>query len=473
MKHRWDKKYLYWGITAFLVILASLLCFGMIFKFPETEILSILSTFGWIIGIFKPILYGLVFAFLMNPIVKILERLFTMVFKKPMAAAKKPKKWRAASRATCIVLTIIIVLAAISGLLSMIIPQLVSSITGIVENFGDYYQNLQTWLDSVLKNQQGLAETFENAVQNAFNALQEWLKTLPKQFPSLAKDVADSAIAVVVVFKDLIIGFIIAIYLLFSKEKFIGQSKKLLYALFKKERANKIITAGQQMNQMFGGFLIGQIVDSLIVGALCFIAMSILGLPFSLLISVIVTVTNVIPFFGPFIGAIPSAILILMVDPMKCLYFIIMILILQQLDGNVIGPLIQGDRTGMSGFWIIASITVFGGLFGIVGIVIAVPMFAVLYMWLKNWIDRKLKKRKMSQCSATYMETGCIYESDPVDTSSDPGAPEPKIIDPEARAAAQAASRRSSSKTSGWIQKLRNKKNNPPSKQEDDPPKDE
>lgn len=469
MKYRWDKKYLYWGVTAFLVILASLASVAVIFQFQ-----GVLSVLGWAVAIIKPILYGLVFAFLMNPIVKVLERLFAKVFKKPMAAAKKPRKWKAASRATCIVLTIIIVLAALSGLLSMIIPQLISSITGVVENFGDYYSNLQTWLDSFMRNNQGLAETFENAVHTAFEALQEWFSTLPSQAMNIFNGVATSAIAVITVFKDLIIGFIIAIYLLFSKEKFIGQCKKLIYALFKKNRANRIIVAGQQINQMFGGFIIGQILDSLIVGVLCFIAMTILGMPFSLLISVIVTVTNVIPFFGPFIGAIPSAILILMVDPMKCLWFVIMILILQQLDGNVIGPRIQGDRTGMSGFWIIASITVFGGLFGIVGIVIAVPMFAVLYMWLKNWIDRRLKKRKMSQVAATYMEDGCIYDSDPVDAFSDPNIAEPKIVDPAVRAAAKEASRRKK-KTSGWVAKLRKKKSasteNPPS--DDGTPKDQ
>lgn len=470
MKFRWDKKYLYWGVTIFLIVLASLLAFAAIFRFDENGMGTIFSSFGLgkIVGVLKPVLYGLVFAFLMNPIVKVLERLFAKVFRKPIAASSKPKKWRAASRATCIVLTIIIALGAIAGLLSMVIPQLISSITGVVENFDSYLNNLKGWLDGVLKNHQDLASTFENAVQGAFNALNGWLGKLPEMFPSLAKGVADGAITVISVFKDLIIGFIIAIYLLFSKEKFIGQTKKLIYAIFKKNRANRVIRAGQQINEMFGGFIIGQILDAIIVGVLCFIAMSILGMPFTMLISVIVMVTNVIPFFGPFIGAIPSAILILMVDPMKCLYFVIMILVLQQLDGNVIGPRIQGDRTGLSGFWVIASITIFGGLFGIVGIVIAVPMFAVLYTWLRNWMNRRLKKRKMSQVSATYMEDGCIYESDPVDDFCDPNLAEPKIIDSEARAAAHAASR--AQKKSGWMQKLRKKKqNNPPSGNDDTP----
>ena len=182
---------------------------------------------------------------------------------------------------------------------------------------------------------------------------------------------------------------------------------------------------------MFGGFIIGQILDSLIVGILCFIGMSILGLPFSLLISVIITVTNIIPFFGPFIGGIPSGILILMVNPMQCLYFVILIVVLQQIDGNIICPRIQGDLTGLSGFWVIFAITIFGGLFGVVGIVIAVPAFAILYIWIKRWMERSLKKRKMSLSTETYMESGCIYESDPSEPLSDPNMPEPKKVTPE------------------------------------------
>ena len=434
MKYRWDKKYLYWGVTIFLVVLASLASIGIIFQFQ-----SLMGTIGWIIGIFEPILYGLVIAFLVNPIVKNLEKLFFRIFRKKIQASPKPKKWRGISRAICIVIAILLVLAALAGLLWMIIPQLIDSITGIVQDFSKYFANLQAWLDDILKNHQDIAGTIEQIIQGAFGFLQKWVATLPDQADNILSGVAGGVMGTISVFTNLILGFIIAIYFLFSKEKFIAQAKKITYAMFKKERANHVIEVGQQTNRMFGGFIIGQILDSLIVGILCFIGMSILGLPFSLLISVIITVTNIIPFFGPFIGGIPSGILILMVNPMQCLCFVILIVVLQQIDGNIICPRIQGDLTGLSGFWVIFAITIFGGLFGVVGIVIAVPAFAILYIWIKRWMERSLKKRKMSLSTETYMESGCIYESDPSEPLSDPNMPEPKKVTPEARKAAEEA----------------------------------
>ena len=458
MKYRWDKKYLYWGVTIFLVVLASLASIGIIFQFQ-----SLMGTIGWIIGIFEPILYGLVIAFLVNPIVKNLEKLFFRIFRKKIQASPKPKKWRGISRAICIVIAILLVLAALAGLLWMIIPQLIDSITGIVQDFSKYFANLQAWLDDILKNHQDIAGTIEQIIQGAFGFLQKWVATLPDQADNILSGVAGGVMGTISVFTNLILGFIIAIYFLFSKEKFIAQAKKITYAMFKKERANHVIEVGQQTNRMFGGFIIGQILDSLIVGILCFIGMSILGLPFSLLISVIITVTNIIPFFGPFIGGIPSGILILMVNPMQCLYFVILIVVLQQIDGNIICPRIQGDLTGLSGFWVIFAITIFGGLFGVVGIVIAVPAFAILYIWIKRWMERSLKKRKMSLSTETYMESGCIYESDPSEPLSDPNMPEPKKVTPEARKAAEEAfsRRHSKKKMSGWIQRLRKKKRDP------------
>lgn len=456
MKYRWDKKYLYWGVTIFLVILASLASIGVIFQFQ-----SLMGTIGWALSILKPVMYGLVIAFLVNPILKALEKLFCLVFRKKIQASQKPRKWKSACRATCTTLSILIVLAALAGLLSLVIPQLITSITGIVDNFGTYYANLQNWMGDILSNHPDVSGTIEDVIQELFKSLQEWAKTLPSQTGNILSSVADGVMGTIGVFTNFIIGFIIAIYFLFNKEKFIAQLKKVVYAMFKKERANSIIELGQQTNQMFGGFITGQILDSLIVGVICFIGTSILGTPYSLLISVIVTVTNVIPFFGPFIGAIPSGFLILMVDPLQCLYFVIWIVILQQIDGNIISPRIQGNITGLSGFWVIFAITIFGGLFGIVGIFIAVPAFAVLYIWIKRWIDRGLKKRKMSLSTETYMQTGCIYQSDETEPLVDPDLPEPKEIDPEVRRAAEAEAasrRRSKTKMSGWMRKLRNKK---------------
>jgi len=178
-----------------------------------------------------------------------------------------------------------------------------------------------------------------------------------------------------------------------SKERFIGQIKKVMYSLFGAKKCNNVLEDLRFVNKTFGGFIGGKLLDSLIIGLLCFACISVMGMPYPVLISVIIGVTNVIPFFGPFLGAIPSALLVLVVDPMQCLYFLIFILLLQQFDGNFLGPLILGDSTGLSSFWVIFVITTFGGLFGVLGMLLGVPVFAVLYAFFKRKINRGLEKR--------------------------------------------------------------------------------
>ena len=201
---------------------------------------------------------------------------------------------------------------------------------------------------------------------------------------------------------NIVISLIVSVYLLVSKKRFLGQLKKLLYVFLKPDTANAALSIFRQINKIFGGFISGKIIDSLIIGVLCFIGVSILKMPYPLLISVIVGVTNVIPFFGPYIGAIPSAFLVLLIDPGKCLIFLIFILALQQLDGNVIGPAILGDSTGVSPFWIIVSILVGGGLFGFIGMLLGVPTFAVIYYLVKTFSEYYLRKKDLPTDSMLY-----------------------------------------------------------------------
>ena len=207
---------------------------------------------------------------------------------------------------------------------------------------------------------------------------------------------------------NLFIGIIVAIYVLASKETFSAQSKKLVYGIFKKEHADVIIHYVKVSHGMFSGFIIGKIVDSTIIGIICFFLMTVMGLPYALLISVIIGVTNVIPVFGPYIGAVPSALLILIVNPMQALYFIIMLIILQQLDGNIIGPAILGESTGLSAFWVLFSILLFGGLWGIVGMIAGVPLFAVIYRIISDFINWKLSGRRLSTVTDNYRNLKCI-----------------------------------------------------------------
>jgi predicted PurR-regulated permease PerM len=224
--------------------------------------------------------------------------------------------------------------------------------------------------------------------------------------------------SIITIFKSLlnfIIGIIISIYLLVDKERFIAQAKKVLYAFLTRERANNFINNLRYSDKIFGGFISGKIIDSLIIGVLCYIGMLVLRLPYSVLIAVLVGITNIIPYFGPFIGAIPSAFFILMIDPKKCLVFVIFILILQQFDGNILGPKILGDSTGLNSFWVIFSITVFSGLFGILGMFIGVPVFAVIYAAFKTLINKRLEIKHMPVETSYYID----YDYDPDEDSTD------------------------------------------------------
>lgn len=198
--------------------------------------------------------------------------------------------------------------------------------------------------------------------------------------------------------------------MLFGKETFAAQIKKMLYAGMQVERANMVLHITRKSNEIFGGFIIGKIIDSAIIGVLCFIGITILDMPYILLVSVIVGVTNVIPFFGPYIGAIPSTILIALADPLKGLYFLIFIIALQQLDGNVIGPKILGNSTGLSAFWVVFSILLGGGLFGFIGMIIGVPTFAVIYYIVKMVVEEKLKKKKLPPDTEHYGDVEYLEE---------------------------------------------------------------
>lgn len=207
---------------------------------------------------------------------------------------------------------------------------------------------------------------------------------------------------------NMLIGIVVAVYALIEKDVFVGQTKKLTYTLFKPERANSIIDTARHGDKIFGGFLSGKILDSIIVGVITFICLSIFKMPYTLLISVIIGVTNIIPFFGPFIGAIPCAFFILLIDPVQCLWFVIFIVILQQIDGNIIGPKILGTTTGISEFWVTFALLLFGGLFGFIGMIIGVPLFAVIYYIIKNLVNKKIQERGLPTQSALYHDIGGV-----------------------------------------------------------------
>ena len=238
--------------------------------------------------------------------------------------------------------------------------------------------------------------------------LEDWLRKNVLQQSDFIANITTGVYNVVRAIFNVIIGFIVSVYVLMTKEKFIGQAKKIIYAIFRPRYGNVVMEVGRKADEVFGGFFIGKIIDSLIIGCICFVSLAILRMPYVALVSVIVGVTNIIPFFGPYIGAIPSAILIFLVDPMKGIYFIIFIIVLQQVDGNVIGPKILGNTTGLSPFWVIFAILLFGGSFGVIGMLFGVPIFAVLYYIIKRVVEHVLKRRHLPEKTDEYIELDTV-----------------------------------------------------------------
>ena len=293
--------------------------------------------------------------------------------------------------------SLVLLVAVVVGLISMLIPELINSIRGVLETMPSSIANLEIWLEKVLADNPDLEQQVMEHYGAAADYLQNWLtNVVAPNIYRIIGGVSSGVVLIVNAVFDVLIGLIVMIYLLNMKEKLRAQIKMIIYGVFPLKIANKVIEEARYVNQVFGGFIIGKLLDSLIIGLICFVLLGFANMPYVLLVSVIVGVTNVVPFFGPFIGAIPSAVLILLADPIKCIYFLIFILLLQQFDGNILGPKILGDSTGLSSFWVLFSILLFGGLMGFVGMIIAVPTFAVIYRLVTEFTTWMLHKKTLS-----------------------------------------------------------------------------
>ena len=383
---RWDKKYLYWGITAFCVIACSILFYMALNYLDElkqglTRLLEILS----------PFIFGLVIAYLLNPLVKLLKnRVFGPLFDKLFRNKEKGSR---AARMIAVILAEIFMLALITGLFFLIIPQLYSSIETIVVNSPTYIESLTNWATKLLADYPEISKYVAQTLGDVNTNIISWLQTtiLPK-LGSLLSNVGTGVRYVVTTVYNLVIGVIVSVYVLYDMEGFKARAKRLLYSVMSVESAKRFLDALRFTDRTFIGFLNGKLLDSAIIGLICYIFCVIFKMPYALLVSVMIGVTNIIPFFGPLIGAVPSAIIILMVDPFKCLIFIIFVILLQQLDGNFIGPKILGSTVGISGFWVMFSIIVGAGLFGFWGMVLGVPIFVVIYTFVNEGIKKRLQR---------------------------------------------------------------------------------
>ena len=412
--------YFKWGVTAFVVVSAlmvfyTLLTNGRIF-------LSAIHTIG---SILSPVIWGLVISYLLWPLVKLTEaKLFNPLLKKIFPK----RKISTASRALSIALAIFTALLLIGTLLYLVIPQIYASIENIVLSTPEYYETVSNWIMNFLKDYPQTEQILLEVTGNASQSLSDFARDAV--LPYLSKIITNLSTGLYSVLRtvlNILIGFVVACYVLGNVESFSAKCKKVLYSMFSIQNADNLLSAFRFTDRAFNGFIIGKIIDSAIIGVICYIVCSILNMPYTVLVSVVVGVTNVIPVFGPFIGGIPTALIILLVSPAKALIYIIFIIILQQIDGNILGPKILGSSIGINGFWIMFAILLGGGLFGVAGMILAVPMFAVLYSGFGLLVKKRLKDRGLMTETAAYMNIKSIdpetLEPIPLVAPEENGAP--------------------------------------------------
>lgn len=383
------------GMTVFLVVAASIL-----FYFALLRMTDLSEGINRIVQVLKPVLYGCVIAYLLNPIVKKVDQYLAPVLVKRM---EKEGKARGLSRGIGIFTSLILLFVLVSALLNLLIPELYVSIRNLIFTLPRQIREALNMLNDIQIDDSTTGTLIKTALEEGTDMFMNWLRTdLLNRVNEIMSNLTVGVFNFLSEVVNILIGLIVSVYILFSKETFVKQSKKMVYAVFNAEHANILLHLTTKSNEIFGGFIIGKIIDSAIIGVLCFFGLSILNMPYVMLVSVIVGVTNVIPFFGPYIGAVPSAILILLDDPMKGLYFMIFVLLLQQFDGNILGPKILGNSTGLSAFWVIVAILLGGGLFGFAGMVMGVPTFAVIYYIVQMILNNRLERKKLPKGSEYY-----------------------------------------------------------------------
>ena len=384
MKNPNMKPYVYAMLAGFGAISLSVAFFFVLYRMQGVE-----EALTKVTNILMPFIYGGVIAYLLRPICNWYSKLFREKLKK-----LSPKLTEALA-ITCAMITGLLV---VYTLIIMIAPQLYHNVADLWRTIPEKMDALVIWATETFGENEVLLRYFDLSYEAIYGALDTWAKgTLVPQVTSIVTGVGSSIWSVLVFFKNLLIGLIVAVYLLSSRRRFARQGVMVIRSLFKPRWADLVLEEIKYVDKMFGGFIDGKIVDSAIIGVLCYIGCMIFKFPNPLLVAAIVGLTNVIPFFGPFLGAIPSAILILMESPIKAVWFSLFIMGLQQLDGNVIGPKILGNHTGVSSFWVLFSILLFGGLWGLVGMIVAVPLFAVIYDLLKRLVFRGLAKNDCRQ----------------------------------------------------------------------------
>ncbi|MBC5995236.1 AI-2E family transporter [Romboutsia ilealis] len=387
MKINWNDKYTTVSVYSFIVV-----CCSIIFYLIASQLNVFTGKISEIIGILQPFIIGFVIAYILNFILMFYEEKLSNI-ENFESMSKKTK------RNLCLIFTYITAFLIIYLFMNFVVPQLIDSVVGLANNIPTYLNNLTVLLDEVMKNLDLDPKYLTLANEKLNEVVNFTIQFATDLLPILGNWVVTIASSV----WNIVLGLIVSSYLLIDKERFYAIGKKMVYAISSKRVANRVFELVYRSNYTFGRFLSGKIIDSVIIGILTFVVLSIFKMPYTLLISVIIGITNIIPFFGPFFGAIPSAIIILFVSPIKAVWFLVIILIIQQIDGNIIGPKILGDSIGISAFWILFALLVAGKFFGIVGMVIGVPIFAIIYSIIKEIVEGKLRRKGLPEDTEEYM----------------------------------------------------------------------
>lgn len=395
-KHEIFKRYFYTGLTAFLVIAACVL-----FYFLLTNISGILSHLGTFFKVMQPIIIGLVIAFLVNPIADFVQKGLHKAVDKWLKGNRIAKK---ISNGISVISAMAVFVLFLFLIFYLIVPQFFSSILSMIKYLPGQLERLTNQITAEFDKNEQLREIvnviYEYGKQWLQNDLASYINTAATYFATGILNVLSFA-------KNFVFGLIFAMYLLFNKRILLRQTRKLLFAIGKRSHVEKLFAVGRKTHRIFSGFIYGKLLDSLIIGILCFIGVTILKMPYTMLIAVIIGVTNIIPVFGPYIGAIPCSALILLYDPFKGISFIIFIILLQTFDGNFLGPKILGNSTGLSAFWVVFAILVGGGLFSVFGMLLGVPLFAVIYYLTSTFVNMLIRKKNLPQNTDFYDENVC------------------------------------------------------------------
>lgn len=433
MKINWNKKYTTIAIYSLIVLAVAVLFVVFVFKFD-----SISNGFSWVGAIAAPVICGVIIAYILNPLMMLLEN---KVFGKLKAAPpsktppkkirefeenfpekvadfekKRASRRRKLARILSLLLTYVILFAVLAGIAVAVVPSVAGSLVDLTDKLPEYLKQAESFLNDFFKDNPQISQILFKEFTDISNALKEFVSNLdPNIINNVGNSVWNFVLSLLTGLKNVLLGLIIAIYLLYSKERLLAQSKKILFAFIKNERCERLFSGLNKCNDIFKKYIISNLLDAMIVFVFMVIGMFAMGMPYQMLIAAICAVTNLIPFFGPFIGAIPSGILILLVDPSKVIWFALFVLILQQCDGNIIKPFLFGETMGLPAIWVLVSIIIGGGLFGIPGMLLGAPVFAVVYLLFAEFVSGKLKKKNLPSDTEPYFKGTAEFAEEYID----------------------------------------------------------